>query len=175
MTPQMRKTAEDNLQVDLDRLTYSAYLLTLDPGVALSVVMTAIDGLLEEIAHSDLLERTVKLALQQLRHESNTGWFDESSAFDAVFDGHSAAVDSQAFQSLQNLSGNPILLLDSSSRIAFVLHHVLGYKIREAAAMAQVDEKKYRAQLRKAYLKLVSFRSEGQALAGDVLEDSGLG
>ena len=47
MTPQMSQTTDNNLQAELDRLTYSAYLLTLDPGKAFSAVMRAIDGSLE--------------------------------------------------------------------------------------------------------------------------------
>jgi hypothetical protein len=172
MTPQIARATDTQIQSELDRLTYSAYLLTLDPGVAVSVVMAAIDGSLEEItAGPDLLGRTVELALQQLRHGSKPEWDGESSAFDASLYEYSAAVNSPTFQSLENLSGNPILLLDSASRIAFVLHHVLGYKLGVAAAMAQIDEIEYRAQLRKAYLQLAPFQFEKQVLAGNVLEE----
>lgn len=175
MTPQMSQAADKRIESELDRLTYSAYLLTLDPGVAVSVVMAAIDGSLEEIAAGpDLLERTVELALGQLRRESVTEGDGESSAFDAELYGHSAETDSPAFQSLKELSSNPILLLDSTCRIAFVLHHVLGYKVGEAAAKAQMDETEYRAQLRKAYLRLASFRTEGQVLGGKFLEEPAL-
>jgi hypothetical protein len=172
MTPQISQAADRHIESELDRLTFSAYLLTLDPGVAVSVVMTAIDGSLEEIATGpDLLERTVELALEQLRRESGTEGDGESSVFDAVLYGHSAAINSPTFQSLKDLSGNPILMLDSTSRIAFVLHHVLGYKLGEAAAKAQMDETEYRAQLRKAYLRLASFQSEGQVSGDKFLEE----
>jgi DNA-directed RNA polymerase specialized sigma24 family protein len=175
MTPQISQAADERIESELDRLTYSAYLLTLDPGVAVSVVMTAIDGSLEEIAtRPDLLERTVELALEQLRRESRTEGDGESSAFDAVLYGRSAAINSPTFQSLKDLSGNPILLLDSTSRVAFVLHHVLGYPLGEAAAKAQMDESEYRAQLRKAYLRLASFHSEGQVSGGKFLEEPAL-
>jgi len=175
MTPQISQVADNHIESELDRLTYSAYLLTLDPGVAVSVVMTAIDGSLEEItAGPDLLERTIELALEQLRRESRTERDGESSAFESVLYGHSVAINSPTFQSLKDLSGNPILLLDSTSRIAFVLHHVLGYKLGEAAAKAQVDETEYRAQLRKAYLRLASFHSEGQVPSGKFLEEPAL-
>lgn len=176
MTPQISQAADKHIQSDLDRLTYSAYLLTLDPGVAVSVVMTAIDGSLEEITATgpDLLERTVELALEQLRRESRTEGDGESSAFDAVLYGYSAAINSPTFQSLKGLSGNPILLLDSTSRIAFVLHHVLGYELGKVAAKAQMDETEYRAQLRKAYLRLASFQSEGQVSGGRFLEEPAL-
>lgn len=175
MTPHTSQTADRNLQSELERLAYSAYLLTLDPGVALSVVMTALDGSLEEISGGpDLLERTVELALEQLRRESRTEGDGESSAFDAVLYGHSPLINSPTFQSLKDLSSNPILLLDSTSRIAFVLHHVLGYKLGEAAAKAQMDETEYRAQLRRAYLRLASFHSEGQVPGGKFLEEPAL-
>ncbi len=175
MTPQIREAAGKHIESELDRLTYSAYLLTLDPGVAVSVVMTAIDGSLEELTTGpDLLERTVELALEQLRRESRMEENGESSAFDAVLYGQSTAIDSPSFQSLNDLSGNPILLLDSTSRIAFVLHHVLGYKLGVAAAKAQMDETEYRAQLRKAYLRLASFHSEGQVSGGKFLEEPAL-
>jgi hypothetical protein len=171
MTQQISQVADKHIESELDRLTYSAYLLTLDPGVAVSVVMTAIDGSLEEITSGpDLLERTVELALGQLQRESRTEGDGESSASDAVLYGHSAAINSPTFQSLKDLSDNPILLLDSTSRIAFVLHHVLGYQLGEAAAKAQMDETEYRAQLRKAYLHLASFHSEGRVSGGKFLE-----
>src|SRR5437016_12190435 len=121
MTPQMRQAADKHIQSELDRLTYSAYLLTLDPEVAISVVMTAIDGALEETTFGPgLLERTVELALERLHRESRTEWDGESSALDAVLYEHCAAINSPTFQSLKDLSGNPILLLDSTCRIAFV-------------------------------------------------------
>jgi hypothetical protein len=175
MTPQISQAADKHIESELGRLTYSAYLLTLDPEVAVSVVMTAIDGSLEEITTGpDLLERTVELALEQLRRESRTEGDGESSAFDAVLYGHSAAINSPTFELLKDLSGSPILLLDSTSRIAFVLHHVLGYKLGEAAAKAEMDETEYRAQLRKAYLRLAAFQFEEQVLAGNVLEEAAL-
>jgi hypothetical protein len=175
MTPQISQAADNHIESELDRLTYSAYLLTLDPGVAVSVVMTAIDGSLEEITTGPgLLERTVELALEQIRRDSGAEGDGESSAFDAVLYGHSAAINSAPFQSLKDLSGNPILMLDSTSRIAFVLHHVLGYELGEAAAKAQMEETEYRSQLRKAYLRLASFHSEGQASGGKFLEEPAL-
>jgi hypothetical protein len=175
MIPEATQAAEKHIEPDLDRLTYAAYLLTLDPGMAVSVVMRAIDGTLEQIAAGpDLLERTLELALEQLRRESKTEWDGESSAFDAVLYGQSAAINSPTFQSLNELSGNPILLLDSASRIVFVLHHVLGYELGKAAAMAQMDKTECRAQLRKAYLQLASFHSERQLSGGKFLEESAL-
>ena len=173
MTPQMSRTTDDDLQAEIDRLTYSAYLLTLDPGKAFSAVVRAIDGSLEETTvNSDLLERTVELALEEVLCESGKRWDGESSAFDVVLYGHFAAINSQAFQSLQDLSGSPILLLDSTSRIAFVLHHLLGYKIGDAAAKARLSEKQYRSQLRRAYLQLAAFRLEGGTPASHDVEQS---
>jgi hypothetical protein len=161
MTPQMSQ-ADTNLEAELDRLTYSAHLLTLDPGKAFSAVMRAIDGSLEgTTVNSDLLERTVDLAVEEVLCESGKSWDGESSAYDVVLYGRPAAINSKAFQSLQDLNGSPMLLLEATSRIAFVLHHVLGYKISDAAAKARLGEKQYRAQLRRAYLQLASFRLEG--------------
>ena len=75
MTPQVSQTTDDNLQAEIDRLTYSAYLLTLDPGKAFSAAVRAIDGSLEETTvNSDLLERTVELALEEVLCESGTSW-----------------------------------------------------------------------------------------------------
>jgi len=173
MTPQISKTTDDNLQVELDRLTYSAYLLTLDPGKAFSAVTRAIDGSLEgTTVNADLLERTVDLAVEEVLCESGKRWDGESSAIDAVFYERPAAINSKAFQSLQDLSSSPIFLLDATSRIAFVLHHVLGYKISDAAAKARLTEKQYRAQLRRAYLQLASFRLESGTSVSHGVEQS---
>ena len=98
MTPQMSQTTDNNLQAEIDRLTCSAYLLTLDPGKALSAVVRAIDGSLEETTvNSDLLERTVELALEEVLCESGTSWDGEASACDVVLYGHLAAINSKAF------------------------------------------------------------------------------
>jgi len=163
MTPQMSQTSENNLQAEFDRLTYSAYLLTFDPGKALSAVARALEGSPEETTpNSDLLERTVELALEEVLCESGARWDGESSAYDVLLYGRSAAINSKAFQSLQDLNGSPILLLDQTSRIAFVLHHLLGFKISDAAVKARLSEKQYRAQLRRAYLQLASLRLRGR-------------
>ena len=173
MTPQMSQATENNLQAELDRLTYSAYLLTLDPGKAFWAVMRAVDGSLEEPSvTSDLLERTVELAPEEVLSESGVRWDGESSAYDVVLYGRSAAINSKAFQSLPDLNGSPILLLDSTSRIAFVLHHLLGFKICDAAVKARLTEKQYRAQLRRAYLQLAPIRFQGGTPASQGVEHS---
>jgi len=172
MTPQTTQP-ETNLQAELDQLTYSAYLLTLDPGKAFSAVARAIYGSLEETSpNSHLLERTVELALEEVLFESEARWDGESSAYDALLYGRSAAINSKAFQSLQDLKDSPILLLDSTSRIAFVLHHLLGFKISDAAVKARLTQKQYRAQLRRAYLQLASFRLEDGTRATHGAEQS---
>lgn len=51
---------------------------------------------------------------------------------------------------------NPILSLDYSPRIAFLLRHLLGYKTEEAALLAEMTEEEYRRNLRSAYLLLAS-------------------
>jgi hypothetical protein len=172
MTPQTSQ-ADTNPQAELDRLTYSAYLLTLDPGKAFSAAERAIDGSLEETTvNSDLLGRTVELALEDVLCESRTSWDGESSAYDVVLYGHSQAINSKAFQSLLDLNSSPLLLLDSTSRIAFVLHHLLGYKISDAAGKARLSEKQYRAQLRRAYQQLAAFRLEVGTPASGGVEQS---
>jgi Sigma-70, region 4 len=172
MTPQMSQTTENNLPTELDLLTGSAYLLTLDPGKSFSAVVRAIDGLLEETTpESDLVERTVELALEEVL-ESGARSDGESSAYDVVLHGRSSATNSMAFQSLQNLNGSPILLLDSTSRIAFVLHHVLGYQISEAAAKVGLSEKQCHTQLRRAYLQLASLPNQDGDPTGHGAEQS---
>jgi hypothetical protein len=174
MTPQMIQATEKDLQAELDQLTYSAYLLTLDPGKAFSAVARAlVESPQEATPNSALLERTVELALEEVLCESGARWDGESSAYDVVLYGRSAAINSKAFQSLQDLNGSPILLLDSTSRIAFVLHHLLGFKISDAAVKAGLTEKQYRAQLRRAYLQLASFRLEDGTRASHGVEQVG--
>ena len=162
MTPQMSPTPKNNPQAEIDRLTYSAYLLTLDLGKAFSAVERAIDrSPAETTVQSDLLERTVEAALEDVLCESGRSWDGEASAYDVALYGPPAAINSEAFQTLPDLSGSSILLLDSVSRIAFVLHHLLGFKISDAAVKTRLPEKQYRAQLRRAYLQLASFALEG--------------
>jgi len=158
MTPQFGQTTDTDIDAELDRLTYSAYLLTLDPAIALSVVMAVLDGSSKEVTGDhDILGRTVELSLDQLRVESRIGWDRESCVYDAVLYADSKVTTSKPFLSLTHeINGNPIVLLDSSPRIAFVLHHVLGYEVKEAAGRAKMSEEEFRAQLRKAYVQLAS-------------------
>jgi hypothetical protein len=171
MTPQMIEEANNSIQAELDRLTCSAYLLTLDPALALSVVMTAVEVAQKEISPpSNLLRRTVELSLQELRRKS-TGRSDrESPAFEVLLYGDATTIESKhALLFKENTSANPILLLDYSARVTFVLHHVLGYKINEAAAMVEMSEKEYRAHLRRAYLQLASLHFVSAASASSVV------
>jgi len=158
MTPQLIETANKGIEAELDRLTYSAYLLTLDPGLAMSLVMTAVEGAQEDLSSpANLLRRTVELSLQQLRGESTRRLDRESSALEALLYGDFTPAESKrALWFKESMSGDPIVLLDYAARITFVLHHVLGYNINEAAAMLEMSEKKYRAHLRTAYLQLGS-------------------
>ena len=50
MTPHITQAAEKPIQSELDEVAYSVYLLTLDLRVAVAVVMTAMDGSLEEMS-----------------------------------------------------------------------------------------------------------------------------
>ena len=158
MTQASARTKESNIEAELDRLTYSAYLLTLDPDLALSVVLTALDWSLEKpISNSQLQRRTVELSLRQLQRQSGVGGDSGCPPYEAVLYDDSEGANSRRFRSSEEeISSNPILALDAGSRVAFVLHHVLGYDIEESAVLADMEEKEFRAQLRSAYVQLAS-------------------
>jgi len=171
MTPQLIDASANNgIEAELDRLTCSAYLLTLDPDLAMSVVMTALESAEEELSSpANLLRRTVELSLQQLRPQPTARSDRESSAFEALLYGLASSVESENAASFRNnLSGSPIVLLDHTARITFVLHHVLDYKISESAAMLEMNEKEYRAHLRRAYLQLASLQIASGVSASSV-------
>src|SRR5215469_6402091 len=177
MTPQLIQPANDSIDAELDQLTYSAYLLTLDPDLAVSVVMAAIDASMEGLdARGDLLQRTIEISLSQLRLEASAASDRECFPFEAsLYSDCSSFATSKRALSLKKLTnGNPILVLDSSARIAFVLTHVLNYSINGAAAMVQISEKEYLTQLRKAYLQLASLQPGAYAIAGNMLGKIGL-
>jgi len=176
MTPQLAEPGNDPTDVELDQLTYSAYLLTLDPDLALSVVMAAVDTSIHDHAsHRDLLRRAIEMSLAQLRLEASAASDRESLAFEALRYGDPSFRTSKLAHSLKELANcNPILLLDSGARIAFVLHHVVGYSVHGAAAMAQISEKEYRTQLRKAYLQLASLQLGADTVAGYMLGEIAL-
>ena len=171
MTPQLIQPLNNSIDVELDHLTYSAYLLTLDPDLALSLVMAAVDASMEDLApHGDLLQRTIEMSLAQLQFDGSAASDRESLALEALLYSNSSFATSKLALSLkEQTNGNPILLLDSRARIAFVLTHVLGYSINGAAAMAQISEKEYLTQLRKAYLQLASLHLGASAIAGNML------
>jgi hypothetical protein len=171
MTPQFIQPGNDTIDVELDHLTYSAYLLTLDPDLAYSVVMAAVDTSMEDRASNhDLLRRTTEMSLAQLRLGVSAASDRESLAVEALLYSDSSFATSRMARFLrEQTDGNPILLLDSGERIAFVLHHVFGYSIKGAAAMAQISEKEYRAQLRKAYLQLASLQLGAGVIGGYML------
>jgi hypothetical protein len=175
MTTQLSQITDQKVEAELDSLTYCAYLLTLNPALAMSVVRAAIDAGLEEAStQPGLLRRTVELSLRQLKREFPVGWDGESSAYEMALYGHPEVSDSKPFlEWKKDMIGNPIFLLDATSRIAFVLHNMLGYKVKEAAGMVQISEKEYRVQLRKAYMQLLSLQVSPD-LAGDVLGQTAL-
>jgi len=174
MTPQLIETTNEVVEAELDRLTYSAYLLTLDPSLAMSVVMTALEGAQEDLSSpANLLRRTVELSLQQLRVESTRRADRESSAFEALLYGAVTAAESNPSLSFKgNMDENPIALLDHAARITFVLHHVLDYRITDAAAMLEMSEKEYRAHLREAYLQLAALHFAFAAPTRDVVGEA---
>jgi len=160
MTPQLIQTGNDSIDSELDQLTYSAYLLTLDPDLAFSAVMAAIDTPTQDLAsRDDLLRRTIEISLAQLRLDTSAISDRQSSPLEALLYHDSSVAGSKRALSLKALTnGNPILVLDSDTRIAFVLHHVLGYSVHEAATMAHISEKEHLTQLRKGYLQLASLQ-----------------
>lgn len=171
MTLQPIQHGDNTIDAEFDQLTYSAYLLMLDPDLAPSVVKAAIDTSTEELAsRRELLQRTIEISLGQLRPHAAATSDRESWAVEAsLYSDSSFAMSKRALALKEQTNGNPILLLDSGARIAFVLHHVLGYSINGAAAMAQISEKEYHAQLRKAYLQLASLQLGAYAVAGNTL------
>jgi len=67
---------------------------------------------------------------------------------------------------------NPIFSLESSSRTAFLLHHLLGYNIEDAASLVELSEKDFRAHLRSAYLQLISREFAPGVNLSEVLEQA---
>jgi DNA-directed RNA polymerase specialized sigma24 family protein len=121
-------------------------------------------------SRGDLLRRTIEMSLAQLRLDASATSDRESLAVEALLYSNSSFATSKLALSLkEQTNGNPILLLDSGARIAFVLTHVLGYSITGAAAMVQISEKEYLTQLRKAYLQLASLQLGGNAIASNML------
>ncbi len=165
MRLQLTEPSDKTIDAELDRLTYSAYLLTRDAALAMSVVMAALDDSIDSVsADASLLGRTVGLSLQQLRQEPNTVDRESSAAEVLLYVGYKVTGSNRILRTNEGVAegSNPILALRSGSRIAFVLHHILGYGIREAAGMAHMTEQEYRAHLRSAYLEL-AFPNPGSA------------
>src|ERR1700721_807137 len=107
MTQPSARTQEANIDAELDRLTYSPYLLTLDRGLALSVVLTALDWSLEKpIANSDLQRRTVELSLRQLQHQSGVDGDSEEPSSEAVLYDDSGVSNSKRFSSSEGEKNN---------------------------------------------------------------------
>lgn len=156
MTPQLIEPGNNNIDVELDRLAYYAYLLTLGPDLALSVVTAAIDTSMTHLAsRHDLLQRTIEISLAQFRLESSAASDRESLAVAGLlFSDSSLATSTLALSLKEHRNGNPILLLESGARIAFISHHVLGYGVKVVAAIGQISEKAYHTELRKAFLQL---------------------
>jgi hypothetical protein len=171
MNPQLIQPGNDSFDSELDQLTYSAYLLTSDPDLALSVVMAAVDTSMDDLASQcDLLRRTIELSLAQLRLDVSAASDRKSFAVEVLLYSDASFATSKLLLSLREQThGNPILRLDAGARIAFVLNHVLGYSINGAAAMAQMTEKEFHTQLRKAYVQLASFQLGTDVIASNIL------
>ena len=151
MTPLNVQSGDTAVDSELEHLTYSAYLLTLDPALALSVVMTALDRSLADIsAEPDLETLTVELSLKHLN--CSTCGDHESSGYEAELYRDPRLLSAWS----KDVSSNPIVLLNDGERVAFVLHHILGYEIKESGGLAGMSEHEFRAQLRRAYVQLAS-------------------
>ena len=70
-------------------------------------------------------ERTVEIAVEEVLCESGARCDGESSAYDVVLYGRSAATNSKAFQSLQDLKDSPILLSIRGTVLRFTLGSLL--------------------------------------------------
>jgi hypothetical protein len=102
MTPQLIQHGNNSIDPELDQLTYSAYLLTLDPDLALSVVMAAIDTSMGDLAsHRDLLRRTIEISLAHLRLEASAASEGESLALEALLYSDSSSATSRLALSLK--------------------------------------------------------------------------
>lgn len=123
-------------------------------------MLTALDWSLEKpVQNSDLKRCTVELSVRHLQNQAAMDANNELPPYDSVLYDDSRMANSKQFSfSEEDMSNKPILALDSGSRIAFVLHHVLGYTIEESALLADMDVKGFGAQLRSAYVQLVSGR-----------------
>jgi DNA-directed RNA polymerase specialized sigma24 family protein len=130
--------------------------------------MTALgDAVAEPTGENDLLVRTVEIALQELQAKPGRAWDRESTALEVVLYGEYKSGNSGRILALKEENAdNPILSLHLTDRLAFVLHHVLGYKIKNAAEMRNVDEKQFRAHLHHAYGQLASVRDGRQVFPG---------
>jgi hypothetical protein len=165
---------QSSIEAELDRLTYSAYLLTLDPAKAISAVTSAVDGSLEKRSpRSDLQRRTVELSVCQLQPESGVAWDEECSRCDLVLHAGSGLARAKRVTSFEEeMRSNPILSLSSGSRIAFVLHHVLGYSLEQSALLVEMNDKTFRARLRSAYIEMTSHQLRHGSYFADIVVQS---
>lgn len=72
------------------------------------------------------------------------------------------------------MSSNPIFSLDSKSGTAFLLHHVLGYKIEDAASLLEMSEMEVRTNLRSAYVQLASSEFGRDVYLSELPAESGV-
>ena len=85
MTPRLIQPGNDSIDVELDQLTFSAYLLTLDPDLAVSAVIAALDTSMDDLAScGDLLRCTIDISLAQLRLDSSAASDRQSSTLEAM-------------------------------------------------------------------------------------------
>lgn len=159
MTHESVQPATTSIKAELERLAYYAYLLTRDPDSAVLAVMTALSSSANELTgQTDLQGRTVEIALLNLPDEPADR---ENPAPHPKPCLETTVADSKRLTSWkEDLDGSPIFSLDSRDRIAFVLHHVIGYSIEDAALLLEMTETEFRAHLRSAYLQLASGQIE---------------
>src|SRR5215467_12617658 len=125
MARELVQPESSNIDVEIGQLTYYAYLLTLNPDVASSVVMAAVDSSDSLASRHYLVHRTVAISLAQLRQDASAPSDTESLSVEALLYGDASCATATLIQCLkEQTNSNPILLLDSEARIAFILHHV---------------------------------------------------
>jgi hypothetical protein len=162
--------SQTSIEAELYQLICWAYLLTLDLVKALSAVTAAIDGSFEKLTpHFDLQRRTVEPSRRKLQSEIALDGKD--SPYDLVPHTGSRPARPRRFTSCEEeANGDPILSLDSGARVAFILHHVLGYNIEQSASLVETDERRFRARLRSAYVQLAPEQLMRGAHLSDIRE-----
>ena len=170
-------TLLDDTEDQLLELAYAAYLITFDPVMSVAAVMHAVGesavemaGMCSGLKHSRLQRETIKASISYVRGQIRRFPADpEPTSRESEWPRDRPGLSASRRRS-GDFSGELMGIVDVGPRIAFVLHHVLGYSIGDSSLLLDIGMPDVQAWLKSAYVQLAFGKRQSGVRMGAACE-----